>query len=376
MSRTQNKMSKLKWVIIILSFIVVSSIVFFKNWPEFGGNISGERLERVEASEQFEDGAFVNIERQAPIEITWDLFKRQFFGDEIRVPPLAIPVIKIKPESLTSSPAPGLRAMWIGHASVLIEIDGHRLLVDPVFSEYASPFQFAGPKRFHPTPIALNELNQIDAVMISHDHYDHLDMATIQHLAPQGTQFFVPLGIGAHLEEWGVPENQIIELEWWETKKLGTLTIVCTPNRHYSGRGIFDLKATLWSSWSIVGPDHRFFYSGDTGYSQLFQQIGDRYGPFDLSIIKIGAYGPSDNWIDIHMDPEDAIRVHLDIRGKRMLPVHWATFNMALHDWDEPIKRAIKAAGENNVDLVTPRVGEVVTAGQPFFSESWWEEVK
>ena len=376
MDHKLNKRVKLLRVIIILSIIVVGSIVFLKNWPSFGGNISGERLERVRASSQYQDGAFVNIELQAPNDLTWDFFKEQFFGDQVRTPPSAIPVINIKPKTLSSSPAPGLRAMWIGHASVLIEIDGHRVLVDPVFSEYASPFQFVGPQRFHPTPIALKELTQIDAVMISHDHYDHLDMATIQHLAPQGTQFFVPLGIGAHLEEWGVPQDQINELEWWDSKKIGNLTMICTPNRHYSGRSLSDYKKTLWSSWSVIGPDHRFFYSGDTGYSQLFQEIGNRFGPFGLTIIKVGAYGPGASWLDIHMNPEDAIRVHLDVQGKRMLPVHWATFNMAIHDWDEPIKRAIKAASENNVDLVTPRVGEVIVVGEPFLSDRWWEEVK
>jgi len=369
-----KKRRKLIPIVIILSFVVVS-IAFLKNWSSFGGNASEERLQRIKTNPQYEEGAFVNIERQAPYDLTWDYFKEQFFGDQQRTPPLAIPVIKIKPETLSSSPAPGLRAIWFGHASVLIEIDGHRVLVDPVFSEYASPFQFFGPQRFHAAPVELKELTNIDVVVISHDHYDHLDIATIQHLAPQGTQFFVPIGIGAHLEEWGVPEDQINELEWWESKELGELTVICTPNRHYSGRDLFDQKATLWSSWTVIGPDNRFFYSGDTGYSQLFQQIGNRFGPFDLSIIKIGAYGPGASWIDIHMTPEDAIRVHMDVKGKRMLPVHWATFNMAIHDWDEPIKRALKAAGENNVDLVTPRVGELVVVGESFLSESWWEEV-
>ena len=221
--------------------------------------------------------------------------------------------------------------------------------------------------------------SNIDAVMISHDHYDHLDMSTIEHLSPQGTLFFVPLGIGAHLERWDVPDSQIFELEWWEVQKLGSLTIICTPNRHYSGRGLFDYKATLWSSWSVLGPEHRFFFSGDTGYSKLLgthQEIGDKFGPFDLSIIKVGAYGPGASWLDIHMTPEDAIKVHLEIRGKRMLPVHWATFDMALHPWDEPIKRALVAAEENNVELVTPRIGDVVATGQPFSSTNWWERVK
>ena len=179
------------------------------------------------------------------MEVTWDSVKEQFFGDPLRTPQAPIPVIEIKPETLETPPKQGLRAMWIGHAGVLIEIDGHRFLIDPVFSEYASPFDYIGPKRFHPPPVALKDLINIDAVMISHDHYDHLDMSTIEHLSPQGTLFFVPLGIGAHLERWDVPDSQIFELEWWEVQKLGSLTIVCTPNRHYSGRGLFDYKATF-----------------------------------------------------------------------------------------------------------------------------------
>ncbi len=211
--------------------------------------------------------------------------------------------------------------------------------------------------------------------MISHDHYDHLDRAVIEHLTLQGTQFYVPLGVGSHLAKWGVPENQIHDMEWGQSKKLGGLTIVSTPNRHYSGRGLFDYKATHWSSWSVIGPRHRLFYSGDTGYSKNFARIGETYGPFDLTFIKIGAYGPGDNWLNVHMTPEDAVRVHLDVRGKRMLPVHWATFNMAHHDWDEPIKRARAAAEKNNVELVTPTVGEKVVAGNSFSSTNWWERV-
>jgi len=346
------------------------------NACSFGGNLSDERLARAEASPHYEDNAFFNVERQAPLGVTWSFLKAQFFGDEVRVPPSAVPVINMDPTSLATPPAPGLRATWLGHAGVLIEIDGHRVMVDPMFSERASPVSFAGPKRFHAPPIALDLLTGIDAVMISHDHYDHLDRAVVEHLAPLGTKFYVPLGVGAHLAKWGVPENQIFDLEWGQSEKLGALTIRSTPSRHYSGRGLSDYKATLWSSWAVAGPTHRVFYSGDTGYSKLFKNTGDVHGPFDLTIIKVGAYGPGANWLDIHMTPEDAIRVHQDVRGKRMLPVHWATFNMGHHDWDEPIKRALAAAGERNVELITPRVGEVFIAGMPFKSVPWWEAVK
>ena len=363
------------WFLGLLILLLTTIAVWALNLKALGGSISGQRLDRLMASEQYRDGGFVNVEPQAATKLTWDYLREQFFGDQIRVPPSALSVIAINPATLTQSPAPGLRVTWIGHAGAMVEIDGQRLLIDPVFSEYASPVQFAGPQRFHPPPIALNDLDHIDGVLISHDHYDHLDMATIRHLAGRGTQFFVPLGVGAHLEAWDVPAAQINEMDWWESITLGAIIINSTPNRHYSGRSLTDYKATLWSSWSLIGPQHRVFYSGDTGYSKFFKEIGRRMGPFDLTIIKVGAYGPGASWVDIHMSPEDAVRVHLDIEGKQMLPVHWGTFNMGIHAWDEPIRRTVIAAKAQGVSLLTPRIGEVVTVGVPFVSTPWWEVV-
>ncbi|MDA9983022.1 MBL fold metallo-hydrolase [Gammaproteobacteria bacterium] len=372
------KCRKLKWVIFTLCFIVFGSILYLGNAPLFGGTVSGERLKRAQASPHYRDGEFVNTLPHPSLESgdVWGYFTEQFFGDQTRVPPSAIPLSVIPPASIQTQPRPGLRAIWFGHSSVYVELDGLRLLIDPVFSDYASPFDGIGPKRFHPPPIAITDLPKIDAVIISHDHYDHLDMRTAQYLSSKGAQFFVPLGVGSHLDEWEVPEQQITEMDWWESTEVKGLTIVCTPAQHYSSRGIFDYKETLWSSWSVTGSKHRVFYSGDTGFSNHFQQIGERLGPFDLSLIKIGQYGPGASWIYSHMDPEHAIEAHLAVRARRMLPVSWGTFNIAFHDWDEPIERAVKAANEKNVELVTPRVGEVVIAGEPFSSGRWWEEVR
>ena len=357
---------------------MVGGVLFLRNWPSFGGNISGERLKRAQASSHYLDGKFANTLPHPALQSgdIWGYLTEQFFGDQMRVPPSAIPISAIPRSSIQTQPPPGLRVIWLGHSSVYLELDGLRLLVDPVFSDYASPFDGIGPKRFHPPPITLTNLPKIDAVIISHDHYDHLDMRTIQYLSSKRTRFFVPLGVGSHLDVWEIPEHQITELDWWESTELNGLTIVCTPAQHYSSRGIFDYKKTLWSSWSVIGPEHRVFYSGDTGFANHFQQIGNRFGPFDLGIIKIGQYGPGDSWIYSHMDPEQAIKAHFAVQARRMLPVSWGTFNSAFHNWDEPIKRAVKAANEQNVDLVTPRVGKVVTADEPFRSHSWWEGVR
>ena len=378
------KIRLFKWAVVVLLCVVIGGVLFFKLWPPFGGTVNGEGLERAQASPHYRDGKFVNTLPQPsfkPGEI-WGYLKEQFFGDQVRVPPSAVPVSAMTPEVMYASgqttgymygPPPGLRAVWLGHSSVYIELDGLRLLVDPMFSQRASPFNVIGPKRFHAPPVSLADLPKIDAVMISHDHPDHLDMDTVRFLSSKGTHFFVPLGVGSHLDAWAIPEGQITELDWFESAQMKGLTIICTPAQHYSGRRIVDYNKTLWSSWSFVGPEHRVFYSGDTGFSDHFTQIGYQLGPFDLSIIKIGLYGPGASWIFSHLDPEDAVKAHLAVGARRMLPVHWGTFNIALHDWDEPIKRAVKAARENSVDLVTPRVGEVVVAGEPFGSQGWWE---
>lgn len=372
-----------RWLLrTVVALAVVGAALAAAGWavlslPQFGMPMAGERLQRAQANANYRDGHFVNLEPEAPS--TTSLLEytlRQLSGDEVREPPSPIPVQAVNPALLTAPPpARGLRAFWIGHASTYVEVDGLRLLLDPVFAERVSPLP-VGPRRFHAPPIALTDLPKIDLVLISHDHYDHLDMGTVRQLSRRGSRFLVPLGIGAHLERWGVPPAQIDELEWWQERTLGGVRVVCTPTRHYSGRGLDNRSSTLWSSWSVVGPQHRFFYSGDTGYGQLFRDIGARLGPFDMAFIKVGAYGPGAAWTDIHMTPEQAVQVHLDVRARRMFPVHWSTFNLAYHAWDEPIKRTLAEASRLGVDLVTPRVGEMVDADRPFKSARWWESVR
>jgi L-ascorbate metabolism protein UlaG (beta-lactamase superfamily) len=280
-----------------------------------------------------------------------------------------VPVRRIEVSQLERPAQPGLRAWWLGHASVLLEIDGVRILTDPMLSQRASPFQFAGPARLHPVPLALDQWKNIDAVVISHDHFDHLDMDTVRQLATGGSQFYVGLGIGAHLERWGVPAAQIHEMDWWDRATIKGVAIHCTPARHYSGRKSMD-NSTLWTSWMLKGPSRSAYFSGDTGYAGHFKAIRERLGTPELALIKIGAYG--DTWLDIHMNPEAAVQARRDLGEGALLPVHWATFNLAYHAWAEPILRTVAAASAQGVRLITPRVGEKFEIGAPFINSTWY----
>ncbi|MGV9422665.1 MBL fold metallo-hydrolase [Streptomyces sp. NPDC003656] len=348
----------------------------------FGAEPSGERLARIRRSPHFKDGVFQNPGGTAstrPSGSALDLAKAFFDKDTRpgRSPKGTIPVHPTTLADLAAPPATGLRVTWMGHSSVLVEIDGHRVLFDPVWGERCSPFPFAGPRRLHPVPLPLAALGPVDVVVISHDHYDHLDMPTIKALADTDTLFAVPLGVGAHLEHWGVSPDRLRELDWHESARIGGLTLTATPARHFCGRGLRNTQHTLWASWVVAGDEHRVYHSGDTGYFEGFQDIGTAYGPFDLTMIQIGAYSPY--WPDIHMTPEEGLRAHLDLQGGRphgvLLPIHWGTFNLAMHTWAEPGEWTRDASDEAGQAVATPRPGEPFEPAGQIPTDPWWRSV-
>ncbi|MEV4939496.1 MBL fold metallo-hydrolase [Streptomyces zaomyceticus] len=351
--------------------------------PEsFGADPTGERLARIRRSPNFADGIFQNPEqaRRGPsgsgVEFAKIYFDKE--GRSRRAPTGTIPVHPTTVADLARPPATGLRLTWMGHSGVLAEIDGHRVLFDPVWGDRCSPFPFAGPKRLHPVPAPLAALGPVDVVVISHDHYDHLDLPTIKALATTDTVFAVPLGVGAHLERWGVPASRLRELDWNESTEIGELRLTATPARHFCGRGLRNRQMTLWASWVVTGPSHRIFHSGDTGYFSGFKEIGAAHGPFDATMIQIGAY--SDFWTDIHMTPAEGMRAHLDLQGGApagvMLPIHWGTFNLAPHPWAEPGEGTVEAAARAAQRIALPIPGEPFEPGGERLPETpWWRPV-
>jgi L-ascorbate metabolism protein UlaG (beta-lactamase superfamily) len=349
----------------VLALFICAALI--SGWRAFGHTPSGARLERMKHSPEWSDGHFVN-----PQPLRNDALgsvAAMFHVSPDVSPAQALETAHVDPRQFDTPPPGGLRLTWFGHSSVLIELDGARVLTDPIWSERASPLTWLGPKRFFPPPIPLDQLPPLDAVVVSHDHYDHLDYATLVALKDKVPRFIVPLGIGAHLEYWGVPADHIIELDWWEHAQAGPLEITAVPARHASGRTlVWDKDGTLWAGYALKGPEHRVYFSGDTGLFPAMADIGDRLGPFDVTLIETGQYHQA--WPDWHIGPEQAVSAHRIVRGKLMLPVHWGLFALALHGWTEPVERVLARAAVTEQAVATPRPGE--SFGPEASFQRWW----
>ena len=295
-----------------------------------------------------------------------------FFGKQQRRPPAALPLERPH-EQWARRPDTGLRVTWLGHSTMVLELDGRRVLTDPVFAPRIGPLRGIGPRRFHPVPAELAELPPIDLVLLSHDHYDHLCAATMRELARTGVPIVTALGVGARLERFGWPPERITELDWHEAADFAGLRVTATPCQHFSGRGPRDRNQTLWASWVIQSEQHKVFFSGDTGLTPQFAETGAKYGPFDLVMLEIGAFHPA--WGTIHLGPENALAAFEMLGGGTLLPVHWSTFNLAFHAWDDPAETLYTLAAQRGARILTPRPGGIFEPTQVDGPTPWWREV-
>ncbi|NER12456.1 MBL fold metallo-hydrolase [Leptobacterium flavescens] len=360
---------------LLVGILIVGYLAFVNLSPQFGGDISREQQAVFARSANYKDGKFVNDK-----EIRLDMSFRDMASSAVKffrkepgtVPERDIAVKKIDSLSIAEYEE-GTRLIWFGHSAFLLQMDQKNILIDPMFGSVPAPHPLLGTKRFSSElPIAVEKLPEIDAVIISHDHYDHLDYGSIKKLKDKVNMFYTPLGVGTHLKEWGIEEERIIELDWWEETGYGDLIFRCTPARHFSGRKFNTRESTLWSSWIIESADEKIFFSGDSGYGPHFKEIGDKYGPFDFAMMECGQY--NELWPDVHMFPEETAQAGADVKAKYIMPIHWGAFKLAFHPWTEPVDRVIKKAKELEIPVVSPEIGEPVVIDKlgTEYTE-WWK---
>jgi L-ascorbate metabolism protein UlaG (beta-lactamase superfamily) len=360
------------YLLVFFGAIAIGITLFVTMHPVFGGIPSKMDRERYRLCSHYKNGKFINqspTDMKMSISTILSLMKDSMTGRKDRKPSNPIPIsldwkkIKSDQESLT----------WFGHSTFLISIESKKILIDPMFGPSPSPVSFIGSKRYSEDLLyIIEELPHIDAVLITHDHYDHLDYPSIMRLKNKVGTFFVPLGVGAHLIKWGVDKDRITECNWWDELEWQGVTIASVPSQHFSGRGVLNRDTTLWNGWVILGENQRIYTSGDGGYGPHFKKIGEKYGPFDLTLIEGGQY--DERWSAIHMRPEESVQAHLDIKGKNMMLIHWGAFTLAYHSWTDPVERAICAAKEKEVILITPRIGETLVLDDSLpASNTWWK---
>jgi L-ascorbate metabolism protein UlaG (beta-lactamase superfamily) len=375
-------MRKLKKTMIIticiISALVLPVVVFMAFSPQFGEKADRDQQKQFRQSPQHRQGKFANI-GDVKMEMSgdkfWAMIKEQFNTHPNATPAKSPEIMPMDSANLANYKG-DFRLFWFGHSSFLIQTNGKNILIDPMLGPSASPVPLVGVKRFNKKlPINIEKLPNIDLVLISHDHYDHLDYGTVIKLKDKTKAFYAPLGVGAHLKSWGVEPNRIKELDWWEEARYENINLACTPAQHFSGRGKWfsDQATTLWCSWVIQTPEKNIFFSGDSGYGDHFKAIGDKYGPFDLALMECGQYNKL--WHEIHMMPEETILAGRDVQAQRVMPIHWGAFRLAMHDWLDPIERASAKASEIGLPLITPQIGEpLILNGQATRTVQWWKQ--
>ncbi|MBP9889590.1 MAG: MBL fold metallo-hydrolase [Leptospiraceae bacterium] len=356
--------------------ILIVGLLALSACSAFGKDPEGKHLEKIQSSPNFdkEKDKFVNrrpdiLDKMRENQSMFIIFDFFFGGQKNRVPSEKLPDIKPDmAEFLKKSDK--LKFIWFGHSTFLINFDETIILFDPIFSTAASPVSFA-VKRFQPPVLKLEELPEIHYIVISHDHYDHLDMETIQFFKTKKTKFITPLGVTSHMKEWGVEEERLTELDWWDSIHTENLEFILTPAQHFSGRKGSNQMKTLWGSWIVRSKNQSLYFSGDSGFDTHFKTIGDKYGPFDITFIENGQYDLK--WKEVHVLPEETAQAFIDLKGKRLVPVHWGMFDLSLHSWFDPIERLEKEAEKRNLNLLTPKFGQIVKLEEETIFEKWWK---
>ena len=366
----------LAFILLLIVALVVFYYLFVGFYPSFGGDVSKDRQDRYASSVQFDKGKFVNTNR-VNLDMSFgqmlSISRKVFFQKtENGRPEQDIKPLKIDSADIANYASP-TRLVWFGHSSFLVQMNHKNILIDPMFSSVPAPHPLLGSNRFNSEmPIEVQQLPTIDVVLISHDHYDHLDYKSISALKDKVDRFYTPLGVGVHLEAWGVAKEKIRELDWWQDVSLDDLTFICTPARHFSGRKMTNRQSTLWSSWILRSETENIFFSGDSGYDSHFKEIGAKYGPFDFAMLECGQYNTM--WPDVHMFPEETAQAGLDLNAAKIMPIHWGAFKLAMHTWTDPVERVTKKAEELNIPLITPQIGEAfLLKDETRYSTAWWE---
>ena len=383
--RVSNTRTLSMVLFIVLSCIVVLTGLFFGYFAfasRIGSNPTGERLSRIQALSSYRNGKLNNVvetNMDMPLSILLGVMWEFIKGAPGREPKAAIPNVPFDRKAWDALPDNGFAFVWFGHSSLLLKVDTVTFLIDPVFGKRASTFSFAGPKHFdYVEHMRVDLLPKVDVVLLSHDHYDHLCHETMLELSGRAQsrplKFIASLGVGAHLERWGIPASAITEKAWWESIEVGPVKLTLAPARHFSGRGLTNRFGTLWGSWAFECKGQRIYFGADSGYSPTFKEVGERLGPFDLAFLECGAY--NERWSNIHMMPEETAQAALDVRAKVLMPIHWAKYSLGMHTWKEPITRLWKKAAELNVELFTPRPGRIVRWPDLTASERWWDVVE
>lgn len=369
-------MRKLKIAAYILLGIIILLVAAGFGVDQYIKGAEPMNKDRIQKSAQYNGEKFVNAAPLSPQGIRFipKMIMQQFNGKtQPAMPQKPIPVLDITPEQLASLPANQTIFFKLGHSSLLLWIENEFWLIDPVFSDRVSPFSFMGPKRFHPTPLSIADLPPIKGVILSHNHYDHLDEAAIKTLTTKVENFYMPLGVGATLSKWGVSSDRIHEFDWHESIEVSNLTLTATPSQHFSGRGLSDRNQSLWASWVIKSSQNNIYFSGDSGYFAGFKDIGTQYGPFDIAFMETGAYNTL--WPDVHMMPQETVQAFIDLKGSVLVPIHNSTFDLSVHAWFDPLEQVLKYSTEKNVKLLVPTMGEAVNLNAIPELKTWWQDL-